>query len=301
MPVGGVEVEVDAGVHAALAEVAVERAVVAVLSSSARSRAGSRRARSGGTARVLPALPGVGLAGDVGGGAEARPRAPSRSACSLAASSNSLHRRRAPAALQRRASSCGLAVGLVLACRRRTRPAASRLPSGSSVDVRRDAGACFFMSLDEQVVDALQRRSGRSASTSGTWSAGVVDVGVAEHERATRAGGLGTRRTRRLEDVTQRPLGADQRARDVEAVLGQQLVEVVAGDAARDVRVSARGSGRRSGRAARRARVDLAAPAAGADDRAASSSSLVAPTVRRGAVVGEDLELLDVVGGARRP
>ena len=63
---------------------------------------------------------------------------------------------------------------------------------------------------------------------------GVEHVGVAEHQRAA------VLRARdqahgRLEHVHARALGADQRAGDVEAVLGQELVEVVARHAARDV------------------------------------------------------------------
>ena len=43
---------------------------------------------------------------------------------------------------------------------------------------------------------------------------------------------------RRLQYRGERSFAADQGAGDVEALLGQELVEVVAGDAARDVRVT---------------------------------------------------------------
>ena len=51
-------------------------------------------------------------------------------------------------------------------------------------------------------------------------------------------------RSLRLEHDRAGAFGADERARHVEAVLGQQLVEVVAGDPARDVREPRRGSDR---------------------------------------------------------
>ena len=49
----------------------------------------------------------------------------------------------------------------------------------------------------------------------------------------------------RLEHDRAGAFGAHQRARDVEAVLGQQLVEVVAGDPPRNLGKAGRGSARR--------------------------------------------------------
>ena len=66
----GAEVEVDAGVDAALAVVAVERAAVAVLGHERGDGAqivAELRGRNGG---VFPALAAIGLAGDEDHGAE---------------------------------------------------------------------------------------------------------------------------------------------------------------------------------------------------------------------------------------
>ena len=57
---------------------------------------------------------------------------------------------------------------------------------------------------------------------------GVEHVGVAEHQRAAVLGARDQAHGR-LEHVHARALGADQRAGHVEAGLGQELVEVVAG------------------------------------------------------------------------
>ena len=65
---------------------------------------------------------------------------------------------------------------------------------------------------------------------------GVVDVRIAEDEQRARRRAVDEPRRSPRARATHVAFGADQRARDVEAVLGQQLVEVVAGDAARDVR-----------------------------------------------------------------
>jgi hypothetical protein len=82
-----------------------------------------------------------------------------------------------------------------------------------------------------------------------------------------------------LEDDGAGAFAADERAGDVEAVLGQELVEVEAGDAARDAGNFC-GPGRRRSRMALRLGVDLA-DAAALRRCAASSASVVGPTVRR--------------------
>ena len=94
-------------------------------------------------------------------------------------------------------------------------------------------------------IDDHGRRSprGRSACSvriSGTSSAARNGVGKAEHDQAPERRAL-DEPERRLEHGDAGALAADQRARDVEAVLGQQLVEVVAGDAARDAAGTSRG------------------------------------------------------------
>ena len=66
--------------------------------------------------------------------------------------------------------------------------------------------------------------------------AGGVDVRVAEHEQRARLRARSSRSIVGLQNGDAGAFGADQRARDVEAVLGQQFVEVVARHAARDLR-----------------------------------------------------------------
>ena len=58
---------------------------------------------------------------------------------------------------------------------------------------------------------------------------------------SARNGGLAVRRSVASSTVDAGAFAADERARDVEAVFGQQLVEVVAGHAARDARKLLRG------------------------------------------------------------
>ena len=93
------------------------------------------------------------------------------------------------------------------------------------------------------------RPIGLYSRTSGHVVGGVVRRPGSRATTSDAAGGLVDQVHRRLEDGDAGALGADERARDVEAVLGQQLVEVVAGDAARDLREARADQRRRSGRA----------------------------------------------------
>ncbi len=63
---------------------------------------------------------------------------------------------------------------------------------------------------------------------------GLEHVGVAEQQRAAMLR-TGDQADRRVQHVRARALRADERPRDVEPVLGEELIEVVAGDAAGDV------------------------------------------------------------------
>ena len=110
---------------------------------------------------------------------------------------------------------------------------------------------------------------------------GNEGVGKAEPTR-TRQGGLGMRSQRGFEDGDAGAFAADQRAGDVEAVFGQELVEVVAGDAARECRGNSRGS--RVGVACRgcaQAGVDFADASAARMMRVEFCFGGVAPTVMR--------------------
>ena len=96
-----------------------------------------------------------------------------------------------------------------------------------------------------------------------------------------RAVGLGHQVQRRFQDGDQSAFRADQGAGDVEAVLRQQSVEVVAGDAARQLRKALRISSAYLSRNALSLGVNLAAAAACADDGLQSRSGDVSPTRMR--------------------
>ncbi len=100
----------------------------------------------------------------------------------------------------------------------------------------------------------------------------------------------------RLEHDHARAFAADQRLRDVEAVLRQERVEVVAGNAARDLRVLRSDLIRETIAQRLEPRIDLAAPPAPSNDRL---ELVVAgrPNAHAHAVVREDLQLVDVVDG----
>ena len=82
-------------------------------------------------------------------------------------------------------------------------------------------------------------------------------------------------------DVGAGAFGADQCARHMEIVFGQQLVEVVAGDAARNAREFFADQSRVAVADAGKACVDLARAAAGADHASRAAQAVVAPTVMR--------------------
>ena len=288
-------------VDAALAEVAVERAVVAVaVEAACAGRAGSRRA-----ARAAPPSPPSPPRCPARPGTRAvAPRPDSRTfqivLLLVAGRRTASSTARAGACCSASISALRLRVGLVLACRRRTRPAASRCPSGSSSTSR------GWMPLprhvvDEPVVDPLEADRARTARTS------RHVVGRPRRRPGSRApaasapAGSCTRRSVASSTVTQVPSVPTSARATLKPFSGSSCGEVVARDAARDVREARRGSRRRSGRAASRSsRVDLAAPAAGRDDRARARRRASARPRSRSAVVGEDLQLLDVVARSCR-
>ncbi len=161
----------------------------------------------------------------------------------------------------------------------------------------------FALEPDEPVVQALELlRLVRRDARHGVGRAG--DVRVSQHDQR-----LGRRRRHQaqlgVQDRDQGALAADQRPGHVEAVLGQQRVQVVPGHPSRDLRVTLPdlvGVGRRQ---LPQGPVDLRAPAAGGHDR-----GVLLVAGRAGpeplAVIGEDLEPEDVVDGlavglGRRP
>ena len=124
--------------------------------------------------------------------------------------------------------------------------------------------------------------------------AGRVDVGVAEHEQRARPG-IRDQVDRRLEHGDQRSLAADQRARDVGAVLGQEIGQVVAGHAARNAREAQAQVLCAAIAQLLDLRVDLAPPSARANDRRQLLLA-GAPDPHPETVVGENLQLVYVVG-----
>jgi hypothetical protein len=94
---------------------------------------------------------------------------------------------------------------------------------------------------------------------------GLEHVGVAEQQRAAMPR-TGDQADRRVQHVRARALRADERPRDVEPVLGEELIEVVAGDAAGDVRKAPSNHIRVSCGNVLQLGVDLAAPSAGVAD-----------------------------------
>ncbi len=109
---------------------------------------------------------------------------------------------------------------------------------------------------------------------------------VAEHEQRARRRAV-DQVHRRLEVGDARALGAGEGPGDVEAVLGQEVVEVVAGDAPRDLRIAL----------ADQVGVAVAQLEQAAVDPLVSGSALARP--QTSAVVEQHLQLVDVVGRAR--
>ena len=150
---------------------------------------------------------------------------------SSASSSNSFIDGRILAFFEALHQLAGLVVGLLLALAAELdqQPAA---PFGQERDVLR-VDALLLHVVDEDVVEPFQ--PGRlGLQDLGDVVAGAVDVGIAEHQQ--RLDGRAVDQVQaRLQDGDARPLRAREGPGDVEALLGQQVVEVVAGDPARQV------------------------------------------------------------------
>ena len=286
---GGLQVEVDPGVHAALAEVAVERPGIAVLGHQGAQPAqifSEARGRDGG---VFPALPVLGFAGHEGGGAERR-LAHGPHVLRLDRVAEERHRRRARAAAEPIHQPRGLRFGL-------------RHAVGAELDVEptlpfRQQGEPFQVQVllagvtDEQFVDALEAdRAGRCDLLDRVGRQEDVRESQDEERPAWRAG---DQPGRRFENGDAGAFGADQRPRDVEAVLRQQEVEVVARHSPRNPR-ELRAHGIAVPVADRRqARVDLTDPPALADARLEQRRWRRAHAHAQ-PVVGENVEFVDVV------
>ena len=278
------QVEVPAGVDAALAVVAVERALVAVALRELREAAEVLAEPLGRDGRVLPALVRVLLARDERRRAE--PRLAHLPDVLLAVGVVvQLHpRRRLPVLLEVAHQRARLRVGLVLrlAAELDEQPAAAVGEHRALVLV--DAEQRHV--LDQRVVHPLDRdRLVLARDRDVVGGAELVRVADGEERDARR---LRDQLERRLEDRHARRLRADERARDLEPLLREQLVEVVARDAARDLRIA--------GADLVRVRVGERAQPLGDRVRHALAA---APDAQPLAAVGQHLELHEVVRDAR--
>ena len=246
------QVEVDAAVHAALTEVAVEGGAVSVGVEQLLEvpEVLALTARRDGC--VLPARPVVARTACVGGRTEAagaqRPDSP------LAGAIGDERDRRG--------------VGLLFeALDASPRPFAGfrgRLAAELGDQPSTAGGKTRLHPARETIVERFER--GRlELHQLGDVVAGLEDVGVAQHDQAARRRAVDEPQ-RRFQDRHAGSLGADQRPRDVEAVLGQELVEVVARDAPRNVGEALTDLVRIAVAQPAQARVDLAAPPALGDD-----------------------------------
>ena len=226
----GLEVEVEAHVDAALAEVAVHGAAVVELAHEGVDGAEIGALLRGIDGGVFPALPAHGLAGDEGGGSEAgladvpdavgfvgvvdaaggfggkicsasgESAAPAASASACVSAPNSTSRKPRPSGREREVFD-----ELVLFARRESR----RWPSMPS------------------------RPMGLWVRSWGTWSA-AMKMSSKPMPTSVRYCGLFDEAQRGSEDDGAGAFAADEGAGDVEAVFGEKLVEVEAGDAAGD-------------------------------------------------------------------
>ena len=119
--------------------------------------------------------------------------------------------------------------------------------------------------IDEQIIEAF-KTDGLVFEGEGNGIGGEKGIAEAEH-REHAEGRAGGEIERGGDDVGAGAFRAHQRAGDVEVVFGQQLVEVVAGDAAGNARKLFAHQGGVAIADARQACVDLADAAAGADER----------------------------------
>ncbi len=296
---GGTRVEGDAGVDAAVAEVSVERGLVAVAVDQclefAQVVAEAQRIDRG----VFPAddrIRFIGMDGQRGGRGRGFADGPDALA----------HRRVGDQPGRGLHDACGLA-GIMVDQGPGLR-AGGINGFGTELDhdpgiarrQQRDVGAAqpaFAQAADDALVETFggDRPEGEDFRNG---VAGLIDVGEAQHQDHPR---LRTGHQPRLgfqrDDAG--AFAADQRARDVEAVFRQQLIEVVAGDAALDFRETrANQVGVLVAQVAQPA-VDLAAAAAGADDAHQFVFGGRADGQTQ-AVIGQDVQRLDVVDGLAR-
>ena len=290
---GGLQVEVHAGVHAPLAEVAVVDAPVAVVVEDLLEVAQVGAELVGVDGGVLPVALGV----HVPGGAAVADRAladlPDADLVELVDDHPGIDLRPVPEQLER---APGLVLDLVsiVAAEFDVQP---RAPFGEERALGREPSLGDHV-LDQLVVEPLEPDRLGSLEDHRDVVGGLEHIGIAEQQRAALLRAR-DQADRRVEDVRAGALGADERARDVEAVLGEQLVEVVAGHAAGDVGVFGSYPVADAVSEVFELLVDLALAATGRDD---SFQLLVGgrANCQPGAVVKHDIELDHVVARLAR-
>ena len=283
-----VEVEVDAHVDAALTVVAVERTAVAVLGHQRGDAAevfAEARGRNGG---IFPAFPAVGLAGNEDDGAE----------CGLADMPDGSRfggradvrgGRRGPG-LRGADEGFGFGAGFF-------RGPCTHFDE-KEADAERELleiaqGEAFAAhELDEEMVEAF-KADGAVLERERDGIGGEKAVGESK-DGEDAMGRAGSEVERGGEDVDAGAFAADESAGDVEAAFRQELVEVVAGDATRDARKSFLDFGGVCVADARKALVDAADAAAGADE-ALEVGVAGAADGHAGSVVEDDVEGFDVI------
>ena len=252
----GAEVEVDAHMHAALAVVAIERTAIAVLGHERGDFAQIFAEMRGRNAGILPALPAVGLAGNEDGCAECGlTHMPDARGVGGVVDAGLGH---AGPGLRGADESFGL--GLRFGGIPRTHFDQQKAAAGRQ---QADVALCKALAMhevDKQRVEPL-KTDGAVFERGGNSVGGKEGIGKTERgEHAIGRAGLEVERGG--DDGSAGALGADQRARDVEVVFRQKLVEVVAGDAARNVGELFSDLGRELVADAREAGVDFADAAA---------------------------------------
>jgi hypothetical protein len=226
----GQQVEVDAAVDAAVAEVTVDRGAVPVAVHERTEAPQVRPQQRRRHRRVVPSLPVLTLAGDEGGGpAPALADAPELD--HLGRAVEQPHRHGRVAAGQSFHALAGVGVALL----DRLSAELGHQPPLALGQKRQRRGVHVQPAhvIDQDLVQPLERQRPAVQDLRHVVGGGE-DVGVAAHQH--RAGRRAVHEPdRRLHHGHERPLAAHQRPRHVEAVLGQQLVEVVARHATRDV------------------------------------------------------------------
>ncbi len=288
-PLFGVEIEIDAHVHAALSVVAVERAAIAVLihqrGDAAQVSAELRRRHSG----IFPTFEAVGLTRDEDDGAE--------SGFADIPDTGGFF------------GSADMGSG-------RARPVAAVVQESFSFEARFFGGPCphldeqvayaggklieFFEretfashEIDEQMVEAFEA-DGAVIEGARDGVGSQKSVRESQH-RKNAEGRTGGEVKLRRDNCRAGAFTADQGAGDVKAVFGEQLVEVIAGDAARDtgklfanqVGIAIANTGK--------ARVECAG-ATPCTNEAVELIGTGAADGHAGAVVEDNIQRLDIVG-----